>query len=208
VNVLLPIPTVELVQEVGRQFDNDFLTRLADGALAELFDAFPANTDLSQVLLKVVALNSIYATNVSLYTADLKRIEKMAQHIFESGVDALIAKGDLSVVDVIAKANLSGKKASYYYSFASKYCAWQNHSSYAIYDSRARKLLLRYRRQDKTFQFNCDDAYCYYGYKKFYDVVTGFRAHYGLDSLNLRELDKFLYWFTPDESKQMAGSDS
>jgi hypothetical protein len=196
----LPTPTVDLLKEVGRLFDKDPMTRLADDALAHLFNAFPANNDLGQVLLKTVALNSIYATNVSLYTADLKRIEKMAQHIFENHVDALLAEGDLSVVDLIAKADLGGKKATYY-SFASKYCSWQKHSSYAIYDSRARSLLLRYRRQDKSFWFNYDDVYCYNGYEKFHNIVATFRAHYGLESLSFKELDKFLYWFTPDEIK-------
>jgi hypothetical protein len=116
---ILQRPTPCLVEEMGKRFDDNSSTKLADDSLAELFKAFPNNTDLSNIILKVVALNSFYATNISLYTANFTRIEKMARHIYKSDVDTLLARDDLSVVDLIAKAGLDDKNLKYY-SFASK----------------------------------------------------------------------------------------
>lgn len=193
-------PTPDLVEEIGKRFDNNGLVKLADEALAKLFMAFPENTDLSQILLKVVALNSIYATNISLYTANFTRIEKMARHIYEKNVDALLASDDLRVVDLIADAGLDDKNSKYY-SFASKYCSWQKPSSFPIYDSRARELLCRYKKQDSFYPFNINDVYCINGYRKYYDIVVAFQKHYGLDSFDFKKIDKFLYWYKPVDSK-------
>jgi hypothetical protein len=193
-------PTLDLVEEIGKRFDNNVLVKLADEALAKLFMAFPENTDLSQILLKVVSLNSIYATNISLYTANFTRIEKMAQHIYENNIDALLASDDLRTVDLIADAGLGGKNSKYY-SFASKYCSWQKPTSFPIYDSRARELLCKYKKQDSFYPFNRNDVYCINGYRKYYDIVAAFRENYGLGSLDFKKIDKFLYWYKPEGSK-------
>jgi hypothetical protein len=193
-------PTSDLVEEIGKRFDNNASDKLADEALTKLFMAFPENIDLSQILLKVVALNSIYATNISLYTANFTRIEKMARHIYEMHIDTLLASDDLSTVDLLANAGLDDKNSKYY-SFASKYCSWQKPSSFPIYDSRARELLCKYKKQDSFYPFNSNDVYCINGYRKYYDIVAAFREHYGLGSFDFKKIDKFLYLYEPEGSK-------
>ncbi len=193
-------PTPDLVEEIGKRFDNNGSVKLADEALAKLFMAFSENSDLSHILLKVVALNSIYATNISLHTANFTRIEKMARHIYEMNIDAFLANDDLRVVDLIANARLDDKNSKYY-SFASKYCSWQKPSSFPIYDSRARELLCKYKKQDRFYSFNSNDVYCINGYRKYYDIVFAFRKHHGLDSFDFKKIDKFLYLYKPESSK-------
>jgi hypothetical protein len=50
-------PTVDLVAEACKEFEKENL--IIEQALKELFNQFPGNSDLSHVLLKVVALNRL-----------------------------------------------------------------------------------------------------------------------------------------------------
>ena len=47
-----------------------------------------------------------------------------------------------------------------------------------------------YKKQDKFANFHNYDLWVYESYRT---TIISFRAHYGLESLNFKELDKFLF---------------
>lgn len=104
---------------------------LQEKVLLQIFQQYPNNTNLSEVLLKVTMLNSFYSTGIM----DVKTV---VQHIYDlannKGIDARIKSGDPTVVAEIANVNHGGKVICHL-SFASKYCSFHNPSAYPIYDS-------------------------------------------------------------------------
>ena len=156
----LPRPTVELVTAIGHMFDCDFASKLADDSLTELFEAFPNNTSLSHIMLKVVAVNSLYATNVALSAGNTKRLATMAQHIHGLNLDRHLDNNDLRSVDLVAQITINSRQSNFY-SFASKYCSWQKQSIFPIYDRRARTHLQQYKKQDSFSTFSTNDLWCY-----------------------------------------------
>jgi hypothetical protein len=175
----LPIPTFELVTKEGRDFDEE--NRLIEESLALLWAQFPHNTDTSQVLLKVLVLNKLYSTQVR----DID-VLPLARHIAGLGIDSLLTQGSLEAVDLITNCPNLRK----YFSFASKFCSWHNPTVYPIWDGNARACLWAYKKQDKFANFHNYDLWVY---ENFRTTIISFRAHYGLDSLTFKELDKFLF---------------
>lgn len=183
--MLLPDPTIELVNMECDAFDRDPSNRLTEEALDLLLSDFPENVELVHVLLKVVALNELYSTNIF-------SIEKVARHVAELHVDTFLANGSLEVVDKIANVMIEGKIRNNF-SFATKYCNWHNRAAYPMYDGNAVTCLVWYKDRDSFADFEDDDNLRYS--KTFFDVVDKFRDHYGLNSFTFKQLDKFLWRF-------------
>ena len=79
---------------------------------------YPNNNYLEEVLLKCAAINSFSSTHVyDLYS--------MAEHIVGKQIDENLKNGNLSLVNTIAKIEISGKEHNFY-SFATKYCHYHN----------------------------------------------------------------------------------
>jgi len=72
------VPTQELVKTACEEFDRDNL--LIEQALTELFNQYPANAVLHHVLLKVVALNTLYSTQIPLYSETIPDLTDLARH--------------------------------------------------------------------------------------------------------------------------------
>jgi hypothetical protein len=176
---LLPIPTVDLVKEEGREFDGD--NQLCEEALRSLWAQFPRNIEASHVLLKVLVLNRLYSTRVN----DID-VEPLARHIVGLGIDRLLDQGELEAVDLITNCPDLKK----YFSFASKFCSWHNPMVYPIWDRNARACLWAYKKQDQFAPFHEYDLWVY---ESFRAIIVAFRSHSGLDSVTFKELDKFLY---------------
>jgi hypothetical protein len=190
-SAFLPKPTIELVRELGTQFDSDHNTALIEYTLARLVGQFPRNEDIRDVLLKVTTINALYSTNIYAVVA-------LAEHIAQLNIDSLLVSGDPEAVELVAKIRFNGdSKERHNYSFASKYCSWHNRAAFPIYDSRVRSNLWRYKKQDRFHNFSSNDVWCYNGYRTFRQIVSVFRSHYGLAEMNFKEIDKFLYWFDP-----------
>lgn len=110
----------------------------------EVFERYPKNNQLEEVLMKVSLLNAFYSTNIEKHTTLLlmaKYIVKLAQ---ESNLDDLIASGKQEAIDLIK--NLDGNN---FISFASKYCCNSNMDGYYIYDSLVRRRIYEYFRDNK-----------------------------------------------------------
>ena len=176
----LPYPTEELVQTYIKQFDQT--QTVVELALTRLFQLFPKNTALEDVLLKVIVLNDLYRTAIwATY--------QVAEHIISLNVDPYIREGKPEVVDLIARIQL-GNKTRNNYSFATKYCAWHNPSSYPICDGFVAQMLWAYSRHDKFDKFHRQDLWKYDLLKR---IVDNFRTFYNLIAYGFKDIDKFLW---------------
>lgn len=181
----LTAPDAELVGKACDEFDRE--NDVTEKALAELFAAYPANDNASHVLLKVAALNSLYATRIL-------AVLKLATHIAGQApaIDAALAAGSREAVDAIARVSAVDKDFTFY-SFASKYCNWHRPNLYPIYDSRVDKYLWALKKQNL---FQCevfsghDDLH---SYPQFCVVMAAFREQFGLGSFTFKQIDKFLW---------------
>ena len=132
-------PTEKDIADAGQWFDTEFC--YCEGAMARLFGAFPENTDVHSVYLKVVALNALYSTQIPLYDSRIPTLWEMADHIVCLKIDNPLTAGDSGLVHKIAETIVEGKRRRYNYSFATKYCSWQKSDAYPIFDSRVNEYL-------------------------------------------------------------------
>ena len=176
-------PTPDFVERYISLFDQKGFN-ITDKAITRLVKAFPHNHDLEDVLLKVVVINSLYATNIY-------AINDVAKRICELRIDSKLEQGSLDLVDELAIVNVRGKTRRNY-SFASKYCSWHAPKIYPIYDSFVDQLLLAYQKQDKFTVFKREELRQYAHYR---EVLDKFREHYELMQFGYKDLDKFLWLY-------------
>jgi len=176
----LPYPEIDFVRAKIDTFDNE--NRSIENGLTQLIRCFPKNNDLGQVRVKVVAINSLYSTNIW----DTYSVAKV---IVESELDSKLETGSTEAVRAISKVERLGK-ARWNYSFATKYCSWHRQDLYPIFDSRVDFCLRSYQSKDQFARFTQAELW---DYEAFRNTVIAFRRHYHLESLTFKELDKFLY---------------
>jgi hypothetical protein len=177
------MPTLESVNAECQEFDRDPSTQLIEDALRQLREHFRKNVEPSHVLLKVVALNKLYSTNII-------NVEAVARHIVDKEIDDHLSNGSPEIVDLIANVTI-GTQQRNNFSFATKYCSWHNPTAYAIWDGNVDECLWHYRNQDHFAKFKRKDISS--SYDSFLKVIADFRSHYNLTSVSLRDLDKFLW---------------
>jgi hypothetical protein len=175
-----PHPTQDTVQSYIGRFDEE--ERDTELTLGKAFGLFPDNTAIDEVWLKVILVNSLYATAIFATYA-------VAKHIVSLDIDPLLRNGDTDAVDQVARIQLHGGPRNNY-SFATKYCAWHNPCAYPIYDSFVAQMLLAYGTRDGFETFCCEDLREYGTFKR---VVNSFRKHYNLTEYSLKDTDKFLW---------------
>ena len=185
----LHTPTNNLIESYIKKFNQDDRYYPADQAITKLFQAFPANVHLEDILLKISVLNDLYSTNILGTFA-------MAKHIQKLKIDDALEKGDPYIVNKIAighniRSSKTNKELNFY-SFATKYCNWHNLEHYAIYDSFVEKILLAYKRADKFTNFTKLELKDFPIFKR---VIQDFIGFYGLNGHNLKEIDKFLWMY-------------
>jgi hypothetical protein len=185
-------PTPSLVASYVAQFEGDAQTAATDRVVARLFQAYPRNRDIEDVLLKVVALNGLYSTNIYGTYA-------VAMHICALDIDPQLERNSVDVVDQVARVRLGGK-AKHLYSFATKYCSWHVPDAYPIYDTFIEQLMWAYGESGRFAQFARTDLR---DYPRFKEIVERFQAYYGLTEFSFKQLDKFLWrygreLFAPD----------
>jgi hypothetical protein len=188
----LTTPTEELVRAACEEFDRD--DPAIEQALTELFDQYPDNSDLRHVLLKVVALNSLYSTQISVYSETIPNVMDVSRHIYQNyhEIDLALAAGSPEIVDWIASVKVSGKKDRYYFSFATKYCGWHKPELYPIWDSRVDRYVGCLKGQPRFAEF-FNTGKDHWSYPQFRKLMTIFRDCYGLGSCTFKDIDKFLW---------------
>lgn len=177
---LLPRPTPDLVRWYINQFDQS--QQVVEQALTKLFTYLPENTQVEDVLLKVVALNDLYRTGIL-------ATYKVAEHIVKQGIDSALRAGDPAVIDRIARVQL-GERHRTNYSFATKYAAWHYPNNFSIYDSFTDQLLWKYQKQEQFSVFRHNDLW---HYAQYMTVIRHFQQYYQLTQFSLKDIDKFLW---------------
>ena len=180
----IPRPNKNIIKEYLVKWDNledHYIWQ--ESSLDKLFHKdYKYNTDLNEILIKCSCLNDFYSTNIFL-------IYPVAKNIFDLKIDKRLEQGDPSLVNDIAKVNISGKEKTFY-SFASKYCSHHNNIEFPIYDYFVDKMLVYFQKKDKFSNFKKDDLK---DYVKFKNILIDFKKFYDIDEFNLRDIDKYLW---------------
>ncbi len=178
----LPEPTLEYVERRLGEVNRDSRFTGVERAVEMVFQQWSLNVDDDEVLIKVVVLNRLYSTNIyDPYT--------IASHITTLDIDDRLMAGDPQLVPDIGKVPLGGKK-TYFLSFATKYCSWHQPMKFQIFDSYVEWILWKYKKQ-----FGFADFYKYQlrEYPVFVSVIEQFVSRFGLEVVNRKDLDKFLW---------------
>lgn len=185
-------PSIDLIERYINKFNIDERYYPADQAIIKLFEAFPGNKILEDILLKISVINDLYSTNIY-------GTFKMAKHIQQLEIDDDLRKGNPDIVNNIAtghdiRRSKSNKEINFY-SFATKYCNWHNQDQYAIYDSFVERILLAYKHKDNFSVFKKSDLK---NFKKLKEIIDDFVNFYDLNQHNLKEIDKFLWIYSKE----------
>ena len=182
-DVDVPNPSIEQVDIYLTKWDGLENYHLQEDALNRLFlELCPKNTDIIDILLKASTLNDFYSTNIfSIYP--------VAKHICALDIDLRLKAGDVTLVGDIQYVTIADTKKKFY-SFASKYCSHHNPLDYPIYDSYVDEVLRYFRNRDSFSDFQDGDLK---DYVKFKGILIDFRAFYGLDKYNLKQIDQYVW---------------
>jgi hypothetical protein len=159
--------------------DKNFIEE--DKAVKLVFEEFTNNTDISQILVKVVVLNTLYKTRIW-------DVVKISRHIFNLNIDEELCQGNLKLVSQIMRVNDRN-----FYSFATKYCHWHRPKIYPIYDQYAENSLYELQKQFKFFKErvthkNLND------YKKYKEVLDCCIDFFGFDNIwRYKKIDQALW---------------
>jgi len=137
-------PTMDLIENYNKKFDEDEKANAQDMAIKKLIEEHKENNELHIILLKVAAINSLYSTNIY-------NTFKMAEHILKLNIDQKLKNPSTKIVQEIANLEFPDKTGKEIkknmYSFATKYCNWHENDLYPIYDSFVERLLKEYRKE-------------------------------------------------------------
>jgi hypothetical protein len=186
--VVLEKPTVNAVKAAGRRFDEE--NKIVEEALEGLFGHYPKNAKTSDVLLKVLALNALYSTQIPLYGDRIPTVWEVVDHIVQLGIDPVLDLGSPDLVYNIAKIKIRNN-VHFNYSFATKYCNWHRPDLYPIYDSHVDEYLWYLANQGLIDSFDRQQLKIY---ARFKELVDKFRDSFLPERLTYKEIDKFLYY--------------
>lgn len=191
----IPKPSKMQVESYLRSWDDLENYHLQEDALDKLFFSLcPENRGISDILLKVAALNDFYSTNIfSVYP--------VAKHIQSLDIDSRLRSGDVSVVKDIQKVTINNVEKNFY-SFATKYCSHHKPLDFPIYDNYVEKVLCHFRDQDGFTAFKTPDLK---DYARFKEILIAFRAFYGLEEYNLKQIDKYIWQLGKEYFPRMYG---
>lgn len=189
----VPRPCAAEVEKYLTAWDRQDSYRLQEKALDKLFfEAYPSNTTIEDVLIKVTCLNALYSTNIfSPFT--------VAMHILKLGIDERLKAGDPSLVEDIALVTMGNSETKNFYSFATKYCSHHQPKQYAIWDSYVDEVLKYFRDVDGFMIFADADLK---SQARFKDVLYKFAAYYGISRYSLKDLDRYLWQLGKDKFPQ------
>ena len=177
-------PCVDEVKKYLKKWNEYEKYRCQEKSVVMVYQQYPKNTKIEEVLIKVGILNDFYSTNI-------RDTFAVAQHIVAIGIDKNLDKEDINIVDKIARVCINGKNKRLY-SFATKYCSHHNPNFYPIYDSKVDKVLMYFKSQEEFAVFEKEDLR---DYPSFRNIVLKFREHYKLEKYSLREQDYYLWLF-------------
>ena len=184
----IPTPSIEQVEYYLQAWNKLENYRLQENELDKLFlELCTKNIEISDILLKVVALNDFYSTNIfSVYP--------VAKHILSLDIDSRLNSGDITLVSDLQKVIIGGTVKNFY-SFSTKYCSHHKPLDFPIYDSYVEKVLCYFRDRDNFSSFKTLELK---DYKKFKDTLVEFKYFYGLDKYDLKKIDRYMWQLGKD----------
>ena len=141
----------------------------------------------AKILVSCCILTNV--CHIIFYSTNIFSVFPVAKHIQSLDIDARLKAGDVTLVSAIQKVRINGVEKNFY-SFATKYCSHHNPLDYPIYDSYVEKMLCFFRNQDAFASFRTEDLKDYVIFK---GALIDFRAFYGLEKYNLKEIDKYIW---------------
>jgi hypothetical protein len=170
---------IEQISAAKRIHDRLEQWRAADRALLALRGAFP-DYGADACLLKCVAVNSLYGTNVY-------AILRMANHVCRVMNDAARPKDHVQLVEALAKLPpKTGETQKNHTSFASKFAHFFESNEVPIYDSFAIKTLMRHLGE------GCDAGDPKRPYATFTSNLRTLQ-HEACLQVSVRDLDRYLW---------------
>jgi hypothetical protein len=180
----IPEPSVSEVKKYLALWNREESSVPLEKALETLFTkTWVRNDDMDGIIPKVCTLDKIYATN-------LFKPFNVAKRILDLKIDKRLEKGDLGLVNEIAKVTDSNGKTRDNYSFATKYCSFHRPLVYPIFDNNVRLMLTHFKNKDGYCKFTQGDLRCY---PKFVNIIEGFQKKYGLTQFSFKKLDHYLW---------------
>ena len=179
----IPTPSIEQVEYYLQTWNTLENYRLQEEALDKLFfNLCNKNVELSDILLKVVALNDFYSTNIFL-------VYPVAKHILSLDIDSRLDSGDVTLVSDLQKVIINGTVKNFY-SFSTKYCSHHKPLEFPIYDSYVEKVLCYFRDRDNFSTFQTIELK---DYKRFKETLLEFKTFYGLAKYDLKMIDRYMW---------------
>jgi hypothetical protein len=180
-------PTIELLSEYLIQWKELPKYPEQENALNLLFQTYPNNNNLSEILLKCSVLNDFYSTNI-------RHIFIIAKHIYKCNIDTRLISGNPQLVNEISKDHgiKKGKtgKELHLFSFATKYCSFHNPDNFPICDRYVEKVLFYFQNKDKFSDFTKENIHDYPIFKQ---IIIDFRNKYNLQDFSFKQIDKYLW---------------
>lgn len=169
----------EIIQRFILVWDKLEEYTIQEKVLSSIFEKYPSNTNIDEVLLKCTVLNQFYSTRIN-----SDELILLAKHIVSLNIDNDLLQGDLSVVHKIALCQGLPK----YISFASKYCNWHNKKAYPIYDKYVVDVLINIKKSIGLKSFTSDkeiksDPNIELRYEKFCNSLRELVKKYNLKSV-------------------------
>ncbi len=169
--------------------------RSQEDALDLLFHKLcPLNYKMEDILLKIVALNDFYSTNIY-------DVYSVARHYMKvSNLDSRMDAGDDRLVDKLAKVKMKNGKTKLFFSFATKYCSHHNPECYPIYDRYVCDVLKALRKLGKVSKFRNEDLK---NYRKFKSIIDECIKNCNLvkpdgKPFTYKEVDRYLWLLGKD----------
>ena len=178
-----------------------------DQLLYDVINAYPYNTDVNTVAMKIALIDVTNSTHLSQYK-DRVSVMELAEFITRIDFDKRVSGYDETLVPEIA--NFNGKINLF--SFASKYCCLHNrhkygHDDYPKYDGVVARCLPVYLRQPKydigreVTESSLDRLRNNREYGEFKKIVDEFIAKTGLTGvIGIRKMIDHFIWYTNRKS--------
>ena len=159
----------------------------------DVLRAFPQNTDLNTVAMKIAVIDVTNSTHLAQYKSSVSLYDLAELIVDIKDFDARLRQGDPTLVNIIAnngKINL--------FSFASKYCTYHNveiyeRDDYSIFDGVVRNVLPHYIKGLSAFQV--EKWRMKMEYQAFNDCIGRLLDENHIDiRFKRRKLDHFLWY--------------
>lgn len=159
-----------------------------DIRVMEYFKNHPENTDVTEVVLKVSAVQHPEIDHV------VKSRSVVAKHIVALQIDGRLQEADAQLVNDIAHLDYENRQY-YLYPFASRYCNYHRPADYPIYDSTIEKILKIYYEHVQEEKISDEALKDYSSFKQY---MLDFRSALNMEQYNFKEIDKFVWIYGDD----------